>query len=80
MLSVARHGYMAILSHLRLLTVNAFRVKVENSFLSAFLAGFNPVNPVNIMIAVVHTGGYTVIQVKHWRDINLKLSVYFKFV
>ena len=27
------------------------------------------------MIAVVHTGGYVVIQVKHRRDINLKLSV-----
>ena len=32
------------------------------------------------MIAAVHTGGYAVIQVKHRRDINLKLSVYFKFV
>ena len=29
------------------------------------------------MIAVVHTGGYAVIQVKHRTDINLKLSVYF---
>ena len=29
------------------------------------------------MISVVHTGGYAVIQVKHRRDINLKLSVYF---
>ena len=29
------------------------------------------------MIFVAHTGGYAVIQVKHWRDINLKLSVSF---
>ena len=29
------------------------------------------------MISVVHTGGYAVIQVKHRRDINLKLSVIF---
>ena len=29
------------------------------------------------MIDVVHTGGYAVIQVKHRRDINLKLSIYF---
>ena len=29
------------------------------------------------MIAVVHTDGYAVIQVKHQRDLNLKLSVYF---
>ena len=36
---------------------------------------FNPV--LHIMIAVVHTGDYAVIQVKHRRDINLKLSVYF---
>ena len=44
-------------------------------FLSAFFAGFNPVS--HIMISVVHTGGYAVIQVKHWGDVNLKLSVYF---
>ena len=31
------------------------------------------------MISVVHTGGYAVIQVKHRRDVNLKLSVYFYF-
>ena len=30
-----------------------------------------------MMILVVHTGGYAVIQVKHRRDVNLKLSVYF---
>ena len=29
------------------------------------------------MIAVVHTGGYAVIQVKHRRNMDLKLSVYF---
>ena len=29
------------------------------------------------MISVVHTGGYAVIQVKHRRDVNLRLSVYF---
>ena len=28
------------------------------------------------MITVVRTGGYAVIQVKHRRDVNLKLSVY----
>ena len=28
------------------------------------------------MIAVVHTGGYAVIQISHRRDINLRLSVY----
>ena len=32
------------------------------------------------MIAVVHTGGYAVIQVKHRSDINLKLSVYFNLL
>ena len=44
-------------------------------FLSAFITGFNPV--LHILIAVLPTGGYAVIQVKHQRDINLKLSVYF---
>ena len=29
------------------------------------------------MIAVVNTGGYAVIQVKHGRDINLKQSGFF---
>ena len=29
------------------------------------------------MISVVHTGGYAVIQVKHRRDVNLKLTVCF---
>ena len=29
------------------------------------------------MISVVHSGGYVVIQVRHRRDINLKLSVIF---
>ena len=29
------------------------------------------------MISVVHTGGYAVIQVKHRRDVNLKLTVLF---
>ena len=32
------------------------------------------------MIAVVHTDGYAIIQVKHRRDINVMLSVSFKFV
>ena len=36
-------------------------------FLSAFIAGFNPV--LHIMIAVLHTGGYAVVQVKNQRDI-----------
>ena len=44
-------------------------------FLSAFFTLFNPV--LHIMIAVVHTGGYAFIQIKHRRNINLKLSVYF---
>ena len=60
-------------------TVNAFHVQVEKGlkdfFLSAVFAGFNPVW--HIMISVVHTGGYAIIQVKHRKDINLKLSVYF---
>ena len=29
------------------------------------------------MISVVHTGGYAVIQVKHRRDVKVKLNVYF---
>ena len=33
-----------------------------------------------IMIAVVHTGGYAIIQVKHRRDINLEPSVYLSYV
>ena len=53
----------------RLLQVNAFRVQVENGLEDAFFAGFNPVS--HIMISVVHTGGYEVIQVKHRRDVNL---------
>ena len=32
------------------------------------------------MIAVVHSGGYAVIQVKHRRDINLKLIVFFNLL
>ena len=32
------------------------------------------------MIAVVHTCGYAVIQVKHRQDVNLKLSVYFNLL
>ena len=36
-------------------------------FFSAFIAGFNPV--LHIMIAVLHTGGYAVVQVKNQRDI-----------
>ena len=47
-------------------------------FLSTFFAGFNPV--CHIIIAVVHTGGCAVIQFKHRRDINLKLSVYFNLL
>ena len=31
------------------------------------------------MVSVVHTGGYAVIQVKHRRDVNLKLSVFSSF-
>ena len=50
-----------------------------NIFLSAFFASFNSVWH-NFMIAVVHNDGYAVIQVKHRRDINLKLSFYFRFV
>ena len=44
-------------------------------FSFCIFAGFNPVS--HIMISVVHTGGYAVIQVKHRRDANLKLGVYF---
>ena len=42
-------------------------------FFFAFFAGFNPVG--HIVIAVVHTGGYAVIQVKHRRDTNLMPTV-----
>ena len=44
-------------------------------FFSAFFAGFNLAW--HIMIAVLHNGGFAFIQVKHRREINLKLSVYF---
>ena len=27
-----------------------------------------------------HSGGYAVIEVKHWREINLKLSIYFNLL
>ena len=78
-LSVARLGYKAILHQLYFWHSQRFlcsgRKRFGKCFLSAFFAGFNPVW--HIMIAVVHTGGYGVIQVKHWRDINLILSVYF---
>ena len=44
---------------------------VWKMFSFCIFAGFNPVS--HIMIAAVHTGGYAVIQVKHPREINLKL-------
>ena len=78
-LSVARRGYTAILRQLQSLHSQHFSwsggKRFGKCFLSAFFAGFNPVW--HIMIAVVHTGGYVVIQMKHRRDINLKLSVNF---
>jgi len=66
------HGHTT--STIVLTGVNAFWVQVQNGLenvFAAFFAGFNPVS--HIMI----TGGCAVIQVKHLRDINLKLSVYF---
>ena len=57
--------------------VNAFRVQVKNGLQNVFFVHFSLVSIQFDMIAVVHAGGYAVIQVKHWRDINLKLSVYF---
>ena len=48
----------------------------EKYFLSAFFPVFHPMWH-TIIMAVVHTGGYAVIQVKHRGNINLKLSVYF---
>ena len=45
-LSVARCGYTAMLTHQKLLTVDAFRFQVENGleniFFPAFFAVFNP--------------------------------------
>ena len=77
---MARRGYTAILRQLKLLTINAFRVKMENSLENILFLHFLLVlvqfDTDIFMIAVVHTGGYAVIQVKHQRDINLKLSVY----
>ena len=77
-LSFARRGYKAILRQLYFLNSQRFSCsggkRFGKCFLFAFFAGFNPVW--HIIIAVVHTGGYAVIQVKHRRDINLKLSVY----
>ena len=49
--------------------------QVENG--PAFFAGFNPVG--HIMIAVAHTGGYAVMQVKHRGDLNLKLILVYIF-
>ncbi|XP_068718885.1 uncharacterized protein [Montipora capricornis] len=56
------------------LTVDAFRVQVENGLeniiflhFSFFFSFF-----LHIMTAVVHTGGYAVIQVKHRRGIGLQ--------
>ena len=79
-LSVARPGYKAILYiNESFYIVKRFSCsggkRFGRCFLSAFFAGFNPVW--HIMKSVFHTGGYAVIQVRHRRDVNLKLSVYF---
>ena len=59
-------------------TVNAFRVQLENVLEDVFFLHFSLVSiqfHIIIMISVVHTAGYAVIQVKHRRDLKLKLSV-----
>ena len=53
-------------------TVNAFRVQVENGLENVLFLHFSLVS----IHFVVHTGGYAVIQVKHQRDINLKLCFF----
>ena len=73
---MARRGYTAMLRQQKLLTVDAFRVQVENG-LENF---FSCISLASIQICDLwsgHTGDYVFIQVKHWRDINLKLSFYF---
>ena len=72
-LSVARRRYTAILYiNESSYTVKRFSCsggkRFGRCFLSAFFAGFNLVW--HIMISLVHTGGYAVIQVKHRRDVN----------
>ena len=76
-LSGARGGYEAILYQRKFLQSQRFSCSGGKrfGFLSAFFAGFNPVW--HIVISVVHTGGYAVIQARHRRDVNSKLSVYF---
>ena len=72
-----QHNYTAILSQLKLLAVNAFRVQVENGLKNIFsnivclLQSRFDINS----CGQDRTGGITVVQVKHRRDINLKLSV-----
>ena len=59
-------------------TVNAFRVQVENGLENIFFLLFSLVS---IHYALRFTkSGYAVIQVKHRRYIELKLSVYFKLL
>ena len=55
MLSEAQHGYTAIPRQLRLLTVDAFQVQVENGLENIFLGFFAGFNLGLTCIAVVRT-------------------------